>query len=50
MRSNDAFAVHFKWGHRDGLAVYELQPDESLKDSWSVAGQAGNGDMAQSRR
>jgi hypothetical protein len=43
MLANKAFAAAYKLGDGYGLAVYELQPDGTLKGVWTMADQAGVG-------
>ncbi|MFO1160944.1 MAG: hypothetical protein U1E60_19040 [Reyranellaceae bacterium] len=43
MLANKAFAAFYKLGSDYGLVVYELQPDGSLRGSWTVAGKQGVG-------
>ena len=42
MLANRAFAASYIQGQQ-GLVVYELQPDGSLKGWWTIAGQTGAG-------
>ena len=43
MLANKALAGFYKLGDDSGLAVYELQPDGSLKGSWTIADKDGVG-------
>ena len=43
MLANKAFAASYILQGQQGLVVYELQPDGSLKGWWTIAGQAGVG-------
>lgn len=43
MLANKALAAFYKLGDDFGLVVYELQPDGSLKGSWSIADKDGVG-------
>jgi hypothetical protein len=43
MLANKAFAASYLLQGRQGLVVYELQSDGSLKGWWTIAGQAGVG-------
>ena len=43
MLANKAFAASYILQGQQGLVVYELQPDGSLKGWWTIADQQGVG-------
>ncbi|MCW5772276.1 MAG: hypothetical protein KIT16_11615 [Rhodospirillaceae bacterium] len=43
MLANRAFAAYYRLGRNIGLAVYELQPDGSLRGHWTIADTEGVG-------
>ena len=43
MLAGKSFAAAYALGKNVGLVVYELQPDGSLKGSWTIADQSGSG-------
>ena len=43
MLANKAFAAYYRLGNKDGLVVYELQPDGVLKGYWTITDEDGAG-------
>jgi hypothetical protein len=43
MLANKAFAAYYRLGNKDGLVVYEVQPDGVLKGYWTITDEDGAG-------